>query len=190
MSHTVHTTHALVLGSAEVQDADKLFWLLTEDLGLLFASAKSIREETSKLRYALQDLAQPRVSLVRGRGLWRLTGAEEHEAQPLVGKDAQAFGRIAALVRRLVPTDEENTQMYMVVRNARDELIQNQNEKELVEQITVGRILHQLGYLSCTEPYRGIIDVMHFDNDVLTRGSALQQQLIHDINTGIAESQL
>lgn len=190
MSHTVHTTHALVLGSADVQDADKLFWLLTQDLGLLFASAKSVREETSKLRYALQDLSQPRISLVRGRGLWRLTGAEENGSKNLDANRAKVFGRIAALVRRVMPTDEENKELYTLISNAREALTQGDIDADLVEQVTVARVLYQLGYISCIDEYRGVVDTADLSEEILHKAAGLSKKLIHDINTGLTESQL
>jgi len=190
MSHAVHTTHALVLGSAYVQDADRLFWLLTEDFGLIFASAKSVREETSKLRYSLQDLAQPRVSLVRGRGLWRLTGAEENNTAKLNGEEAQALGRIAALVRRVMPTDDTNHEVFSILNNARIELSKRTRDPQAVEYITVARVLYQLGYLSCTDEYRGLVDSINFDSAIFTQAEKLSGKLIHDINAGLTESQL
>lgn len=191
MAHDVHTTRALVVGSSAVQDADKLFWLLTEDFGLLFASAKSIREESSKLRYVLQDLAEVRISLVRGRGLWRITGAEEvASAGVLQTHEAEIFGKIAALLRRVVPTDELYSDLFDCVCNARNELLQGEYDTEIVETLTVARMLYQLGYLSCTHEYRGVVDVVHFDENSVQVGTTLKQKLIHDINNGLTESQL
>lgn len=43
---------------------------------MLYASAKSVREERSKQRYALQEFSHARVTLVRGRSGWKVTGAE------------------------------------------------------------------------------------------------------------------
>jgi len=190
MAHAVHTTKAIVLGSADVQDADKLFWLLTEDFGLLFASAKSIREETSKLRYALQDLALPRVSLVRGRGIWRITGAEENKTEHLPMEAAEIFGRLSKLARRLMPSDEKNPELFSVLQNARKALVKDSNDLETIESVTVARMLYHLGYLSCTPEYRGIIDTQHFDEEIFVEGKKMARKLIHDINSGLEESQL
>lgn len=191
MAHDVHTTRALVVGSSAVQDANKLFWLLTEDFGLLFASAKSIREESSKLRYVLQDLAEVRISLVRGRGLWRITGAEEvASAGVLQAHEAEIFGKIATLLRRVVPTDELYSDLFDCVCNARNGLLRGECDAEIVETLTVARMLYQLGYLSCTHEYRGVVDVVHFDENSVQVGKTLKQKLIHDINNGLTESQL
>jgi len=190
MAHAVHTTKAIVLGSAEVQDANKLYWLLTEDFGLLFASARSVREEVSKLRYALQDLAFSRVSLVRGRGIWRITGAEDAGAEGLDIEQGIVFGRVSRLARRLMPTDEENPELFTILINAREALSYAKNEPELIESITVARVLYQLGYLSCEKEYEGVVDTLHFDVKVTDTGEALQKKLVERINIGLEESQL
>lgn len=190
MSHAVHTVNALVLGSAGVQEADKLFWLLTEDFGLLFASAKSVREEASKLRYSLQDCALTRASLVRGRGLWRIVGAEEVAATQLPFAQMQVFGRIAALVRRVTPTDEEQPEIFTIVFNAYDALRTYPDKDALVESVAVARILHRLGYLSSTEQLRNIIESVSFEVSLFIDAESVSSELIQHINSGLAESQL
>jgi len=190
MSHAVHTTRALVLGSAEVQDADKLFWLLTEDLGLLFASARGVRKEASKLRYSLADLAQTRVSLVRGKGLWRVTGAETYEGEEVPKEYRETFGRVATLVRRVMPTDEENPTLFKIITNTRGEFLKGVTDAETVERVSVARVLYQLGYISCVDAYKGLIDTEDFTADVLEKGAKLGQELINDINNGLNESHL
>ena len=190
MAHAVHTTEALVLSSAGVQDADKLFWLFTEDLGLLFASARSVREEKSKLRFALQDLSLTNVSLVRGRGLWRITGAQECGAPRLEHATAQVFGRVAVLARRLIPTDEENVDLFTILCNTRSALVENVDSVEVIESVAVARMLYRLGYLTCKDEYRGIVDTVHFDEAIFKKGMKVVRKLIHDINSGLTESQL
>ena len=188
MSHEKYTTHAIILGSANVQDADKLFWLLTEEFGLIFASAKSVREETSKLRYVLQDLHESQVSLVRGRNIWRLTGAEECDAQKMSTEAQEAFGRIATLVRRVTPTDEENAELFAVVRNAHHAL--TTMDSKLIETLAVARVLYVLGYVSPKIEYKGLLDTVAYTHEVLQRVAHVENELVSDINAGLAESQL
>ena len=187
MAHPVHTTQAIVLGSADTKEADKTFWLLTDEHGLLIAQAKSIREETSKLRYVLQDLACVRVSLVRGKALWRITGAEEGNGNAL--KHPALFGRIAALVRRMTPADEYHTDVFVIVQNARTALAETKYPKTL-EIVAVARILFVLGYLRCTEAYTGIVDADSCNEELLMNARKLEKHLIADINSGLAQSQL
>jgi len=190
MAHDVHTTNALVLASTDVQDADKLLWLLTQDFGLVFASAKSVRREVSKLRYALQDLSLARVSLVQGRGMWRLTGAQEEAPERLSSEASAVFGRIATLVRRVLPTDEEQGAVFTCLASAREALALETMSLEVIERVTVARVLYQLGYVTRTPAYQDILDTHHFDTDVIARGEELGEMLVADINNGLYESQL
>ncbi len=184
MAHEVHTTNAIVLASADVQDADKLFWIFTEDFGLIFASAKSVREETSKLRYALQDLTQTKVSLVKGRGMWRITGAEAPiEALNLDIDSKVIFGKVSTLVRRVVPVDQKNTDIYTILVDVYTAL-HNGIAISRVEEIAVVRILFNLGYVSPSSNLETILQGNDFNIEYD------KKTLIDVINTGLVESQL
>lgn len=52
-----------------------MLYLLTKELGLVRAHARSVREERSKLRYGLQNFSKSHITLVRGKDMWRITGA-------------------------------------------------------------------------------------------------------------------
>ena len=70
-----YNTEALILGSWESGESDRVFALFTRDFGLVRARATAVRAERSKMRYALQSYAHANVSLVRGKRGWRLAGA-------------------------------------------------------------------------------------------------------------------
>lgn len=76
MSYKTYTTEALVCGSNSSNTSDRSFLLFTREAGMLFASARSVREERSKQRYALQDFSHIRVSLVKGKSGWRIGSVE------------------------------------------------------------------------------------------------------------------
>lgn len=189
MAHALHTTHALVLGSVETKEADKALWLFTEDLGLVVARATSVREEVSKLRYALAELSRTRVTLVRGKAGWKVTGAEGFMHNPLSLEDMKIFGRISALACRVVPTEEDYTEVYSLLCDAHAH-IGDATKKSAFEALTVARMLFQLGYLSCSSEYKGIIDSADFSNELLEKVELIEEQLIEDVNGGLAQSQL
>ncbi len=76
MSYQTYTTEAIVCGSQDSRSADRSFLLFTRDAGMLWATARSVREERSKQRHALQDFSQIRVSLVKGKTGWRIGSVE------------------------------------------------------------------------------------------------------------------
>ena len=77
MSHTLYSTECIVLGSVDSGEANRYISLFTREW-VLCAVARSVREEKSKLRYCLQSFSFTDATLVRGREVWRITGAEEN----------------------------------------------------------------------------------------------------------------
>ncbi len=79
MSIEKYTTSAIVLESFEQGEHDKVYKLFTREFGLVLAHAKSVRKLESKLRAHLMPRTVTLVTLVRGREVWRLVGAQEEE---------------------------------------------------------------------------------------------------------------
>ncbi len=78
MSYQTYITDAVVVGSFPNNTADKTFLLFTERLGLVYATARSVREERSRQRYALQDFSYIFVTLVKGNGGWRIGSVDTY----------------------------------------------------------------------------------------------------------------
>src|ERR1700733_8051707 len=79
MSHRIYTTSGFVVESRPYGEAGKILSIFTRDLGMVNAAAQGIRLVRSKLRYHAQDFSLAKFSLVRGRDLWRVVGAENVE---------------------------------------------------------------------------------------------------------------
>ena len=121
MYHLYHT-EGFVLRGSEKGEANKSFLLLTRELGLISATAQSVREERSKLRYGLSDFSLAELSLVRGKDSWRITGAtlveDVYGALRASPHAAALFARIFRLLRRLVAGEEKNEQLFCAVKEA------------------------------------------------------------------------
>lgn len=79
MAYQIYITDAIVCGTYRRNTADATYALLTAEAGMVYATARSVREERSRQRYALQDFAAVRVSLVRGKQGWRIGSVESIE---------------------------------------------------------------------------------------------------------------
>lgn len=101
MSYKTYTTEAIVCGSRVNNTSDKSFLLFTRDAGMLWASAKSVREERSKQRFALQEFSLIRVSLVRGKSGWRI-GSAESERNYFVDSASKEVRAVVAGVVKLL----------------------------------------------------------------------------------------
>ena len=82
-----YATESFVLASYETAEHDRTYKLFTKEFGLIFARATSVRKLESKLRTHLQVGRMTRVTLVKGKEIWRITGGEEYHCYPLLRDD-------------------------------------------------------------------------------------------------------
>ena len=153
-------TEGLVLQKRGVGEANISVVLLTRELGLARATARSARTERSKLRYGLEPMTLGTFSLVRGKHEWRLTGVEHADRTLLAcaGNRRLSLGRIVRLLMRLIQGEEVNKLLFTDVTIGFSSLAQAESEQDAasIECIVVLRILSRLGYLSQTP------EIMHF----------------------------
>ena len=133
MSYHIYTTKGIVLSSVPVGEADRIYKILTRDLGLVRARALSVRKSTSKLRGALEPFSLSQVSLVRGKEFWRLTSAELIKK---IGSSGEV-ARPLSLLEKLVTGESPHQELFDAVAGSLGE-----DEVEVVSQI-----LFHLGYL-------------------------------------------
>jgi len=144
----MYITDALVCGSYERNTSDRSVILFTREVGMLTASVRSVREERSKHRYALQDFSLVRVSLVRGKGGWRLTGSESGRNLYFDAPAREARGvvrNIVRVLRRFAGGETPMPEMY-------DDVVSFLSEGEMLtergELLLTFRILESLGYVA------------------------------------------
>ena len=162
MSYQTYITDAIVVGSYANNTADKSFLLFTKRAGMLYASARSVREERSKQRYALQDFSLITVSLIKGKTGWRV-GSVDTEGNifgsALTREARGSVVRVLKLLRRFVAGEEPHPELY-------DELIYGLQylaadvaaHRVLAEEIIEVRILSILGYISHTSNLVTVLD--------------------------------
>src|SRR4051812_15310479 len=75
MAYHIYRTEGIVLRGSPDGESNKYLSVYTRELGLVGATARSVRKAESKLRYGLQEYSISTVSLVRGRDVWRITNA-------------------------------------------------------------------------------------------------------------------
>ena len=131
--HDVVSTRGIVLSKRTVGEANTLVSMLTEDLGVVRASARSARLERSKLRYGLETLTQGTFSLVRGKYEWKLTGTQELSRPFLHAPIAQrkTAGKIGRLLTRLIQGEEPVPELFDIVSHGLAYIAQETNEETL-----------------------------------------------------------
>ena len=193
MSHEIHQTKAMILRSKGMRESNRLLVLYTEDFGLVYVSAQSIRDIKSKMRFHISRLSLVTVDLVEGRDVWRLTGIHE-EVSSMTFADSPWYpmlDRIASVVLRLCRGEEANQALWNDLAFLYDLVAggnQDQRILDTLEIAIVARILYHVGYWSGDEDIvmRESSEIMNY----LTEVDHHRTSFIKRINQGIEASQL
>lgn len=157
MAYTRYTTRAFVCGSEDRSSSDRIFWLFTRDAGMIRARATSIRDEKSKLRFALQDFSYSDVSLVKGKYGWKIVGAtpERNVYFESASREVRASLRLAlTLLRRVAGSEEPQAELFSLVEEGISALTGEElSDRKTIEDILTLRILYTLGYVAPREVY-------------------------------------
>lgn len=165
MAYHIYTTRGLVLSQRGVGEADRIYKILTRDLGLVRARALGVRKEVSKLRGALEPYTLAAVSLVRGKEHWRITSAESLKKVPYKESIARPF----ILLDKFIQGEAANSELFDAIEET---IFARETNEEMREIRIVSRILFNLGYLKASD-----LDLS-------------KEKLIVAINEGIHQSQL
>lgn len=152
MAHHIYHTRGIILGSSPSGEANRFYKIFTEELGLVGATAQSVRAGKSKLRYTLQDYATIFVDLVRGKEVWRITSAIEE--QPIGAFDdleqKKLFIHVCAIISRLLQGEGRERKLFLDVRTLADFLKTTPIPSALllsIEALASLRALSALGYV-------------------------------------------
>lgn len=158
MAYQTYITEAVVCGVRESNTSDRVYLLFTRDAGMVFAHAKSVREEKSKHRYALQSFSRIRVTLVRGKAGWRITGTEplENFYNNATSRESRAFyRRVVLFVRRVMQGETVHHTIFDDVVTVFTGL--DKYNLKTTEQVLALRILHTLGYVAPKPEYQELL---------------------------------
>ncbi len=196
MSHKIYTTEAIILSGRSLGEANRLFYLLTPDFGLITALAQGVRYLKSKLRYNLQNLSVLKISLVKGREFWRIVNAESRLDLEILRHELDKHyltTRVKSLLLRLVPEAEENQTLFF---QTRDDLLflnradLNHIELQSFELIMVLRLLDRLGYIKSQALIQPFLDGWNWPESSLVLDTKTRQIMVQVINQAIKHSHL
>ncbi len=194
MSHHIYTTPGFITHSRPHGESGKFFLIFTRELGMIGVTAQGVRLSQSKLRYYTQDFSYGLFSVVRGKEVWRMTGSKEMVGGGEVTdiENKKVFVRVLQLLNRLLPGEEKNERLFEVIEKFYIFLSENRQKEilELVEYLTVLRILYFLGYVSNEVSFSFLLSEPTITDNTLDETKKLKSQIIKEINSGLKESQL
>jgi DNA repair protein RecO (recombination protein O) len=186
-----YQTDALVVGSRERGEADRVYSLYTKEFGLVRARASAVRSERSRMRFALQNYARAAAALVRGKRGWRVAGASAIQSAPSDMRGLAAFARISTLLLRLVDGEDKNEYLFAALAEAHGTLMQKKCDAyATVELVCVARMLFALGYISDEALSTALFTHTAYTGESLLEAEGMRDKLLSSINKAIAETQL
>ncbi len=154
MSYHTYTTEAVVCGTYRHNTDDCSYLLFTRAHGMVFATARSVRLERSRQRYALQDFAYITVSLVKGKSGWRVGSVEARGNffTPLTARHTRAAAvQIITITRRLVLGEEAYEGLFGDCVAALQALQVREKDAAMIADLYTFRALWRLGYVKKEE---------------------------------------
>lgn len=101
-----YPTHCFVIESFDSGENDRVYKLFTREFGLVMARATSVRKLESKLRAHVMPRSLSLVTLVQGKEIWRLVGAEgQHNPGGLMVD-------VIELLKRFIKGEGEHKALY------------------------------------------------------------------------------
>ncbi len=189
MAYHIYQTSAIVLGRTPIGESNAYISLLTRELGLIRAVARSVRSEKSKLRYALQRYTECEVSLVRGKDVWRITGAvpifshsENLSNSPL---RRALVAKIARLLMR-IHGEERNEFAFDSVQSLFAAL--GEGKVDDLELITALRLLYALGYVGNEATLSPYVETSAITDEALIHLEKDRDTLVAIVNRALAAS--
>lgn len=196
----MHKVDGFVLGGVDTGEGDRYLSLYTRELGLVRAVARSVREERSRLRYDLEDFSYGTFRLVRGREVWRVTGANAkwNAYRECAGageyENVLILANTFTLVRRLVVGEEKSEHLFTALASGvdflRKQAAPDADTLRNFEYVLVLRILHALGYVRSAPSFEKLFATPDFSREYLATLSPLRPTLSAHINRALRESQL
>ena len=194
MSYHIYTTDGIILKRATFGEADILLYVLTRDLGLVIASARSARLAVSKLRPALQEYAHVSISVIHGKSGWKITNVVEKNNFyfDVPEQNKKVLARIASVLLREIAGESPHPEIFQTTVSG-FQFLKSVTEKNIsnFETLAVLRILSGLGYVvSDTDTEIFLKEPNIWSLELLEKISAKKLALVGIINKALKESQL
>lgn len=189
MSHQIYTTKGFVISSENRGDSDKTFFIFTEDLGLVRASASGVRKNESKLRYSLQDFSFSEVSFVLGKQGWKIVNASPLNVFLEKIQNSETKVKTLRLLKRLCPQDEPYENLFHELVKA---FLFMESQKivsdKSMDALLALKMLSFFGYWG--EEKEHLFIESPFNQNVLDEVTKVRKDIVKEVNKSLRATQL
>lgn len=193
MSYRVYTTKGIVLKKKTSGEQNSALYILTKDLGLIIASARSTRSSKSKLRGLIEDFSYGDFSLVKGKNGWHLTNVSQEgnyffEAE---AHSRKTIAQVSSIITKMIQGEAIQPDIFECVSSGYKFLCKcKKDEVYLSEILIVLRAMSLLGYVEGSESVDIFTSNNAFDESLLQEVSTNKIKIVGIINKAIKVSQL
>lgn len=160
---------------------------------MLWGTARSVREERSKQRCALQDFSHIRVSLIKGKSGWRI-GSVEALGNPFMQADTrQKRGTVNFVVTQLRRYVHGEMQLPKVYDDVFELLVYEEKHTELAllaRELFLLRLLSELGYVAPLPSWVAVVDSPSLEEALSSYTTDMSLFIAKAIKEGIEVSHL
>lgn len=193
--YQIYTTEGLIIESRIFGESNKIYFILTRDFGLIRATAQGVCKIESKQKFGLQTLSFSKISLVKGRDIWKITSAISMENVFLNLKGDKnklnVFLRIVSLIRKLLVEEEKEPIFFDVVESLykflKTENSNNRDKLSSAELLTVMKILHASGYLGENKNFRDLLEADDFSDETINNIKRIKREMLKEVNLVMQE---
>ena len=198
MSYRIYHTDGYIIDSSNSGESNKVFTILTKELGTIIATAQGVRKLQSKLRYSLQDLSFAKFAFVRGKDIWRITGAEKivniyDKKIPIQIRSSLA--RVLNFIKRLSPGEAVNKNVYEEFVNLHKSItslrfIRDNNDLWAIENLAYLRISHHFGYGTINDNLKKLVYNESWNSEIRDMSLELRKEMENELSIILGETQL
>jgi len=196
MAHHIYQTEGFVVSRINIKESDVLLSIFTKDLGLVSVQAKNLRSVTSKLRYQCSLFSHSQFSLVRGRQLWRLVGAESSDLKSPSLVNSEHYLKLAqvfSVLKFFIHGQEPHPELFDEVKEGVVFLSGLPAEETVLryfEYLITLRLLKHLGYFKSDPMIDSVVLSKQWSFDILEDLKGQELVAIGTINQAFVESGL
>lgn len=192
MSYHVYTTEGWILKGTAIGEADKYYHILTRDLGVVIARAKSVRTGVSKLSPSLLDFSFSNLSFVKGKHSWRLVGAVSIENTYKSLRDYPSkqilWVRFLDTLRKLIHGEEKDNVPFEIAKEFHKSLIDaeySDDKLKSLECLAMLYLLQALGYLEEKDSFKDIVSSPYFHPLSVELSTSIRKELVTELNKAL-----
>ena len=187
--YKLHTTLAFVLKSYPHGESSRVYKLFTRELGLLYAHGQGVRELKSKNKYSLQTGDLSEITLVRGKNVWRITGAKNAYFFTFSKRSRIIKEKVLSFIGKSMQVEDKSQEVFDIAVSGYFALSDDSAfDDELVEIITMLRIIDKIGFLKKTGKNVNTVDFtdpVYISDELLYKVKEQKTFLIKTINEAL-----